>query len=271
MEEDQNLNKLIKQEDGMEKPEENLEQPKETDIDTARLTEVNEQIQKKNEIIENTENELNKIRNELNMPPQSEIPPSIAIEKESMAKLNQEKSDLEQKNNFDASNQELQNESVKRFENNLRSAMDDISSKSKTMLDALYERQQQRLTPLQNQDEFQGMASHLKNLKNFDGKFDLDGLEQINLAIQKTSRLLENMRPQQTSQVRENPENLEKLAYGAKSFSASADEAGRNLGSELADEKLEEKRKELRKSLGILSEQAQKLNSLSAKMRSNFR
>jgi hypothetical protein len=71
--------------------------------------------------------------------------------------------------------------------------------------------------------------------------------------------------------VRDNPQSLEKLAYGAKTFSASLDEAGRNLGPELADEKIEEKRKELRKSFGILSEQTQKLNSLASRMRANLR
>ena len=177
--------------------------------------------------------------------------------------------DIESKNPNETNEK---SEETKKFEGNLKTILDDISTKSKTMLDALYERQQQQFTSLQSPDEFQGIVSHLKSIKNFDGKFDINGLDLINENIQKISRLIENMNPKQTGgEVRDNPQNLEKLAYGAKSFSASLDEAGRNLGPELADEKMEDKRKELRKSLGILSEQTQKLNSLASRMRNNFR
>jgi len=249
---------------------ETTEQPIKKDSSVV-LSNINEKIENKNQIATDTKNKIDDIRSQLGLSLSYELPLSIKAEQETIDKLNQEKSNLENQNKISEVNQESQNENTKKFEGNLRSAIDDISTKSKTMLDALYERQQQQFTPLQNPDEFQGIVSHLKTIKNFDGKFDINGLGQINENIQKISRLIENMNPKNTGGgVRDNPQSLEKLAYGAKSFSASLDEAGGNLGPELADEKMEEKRKELRKSLGVLSEQTQKLNSLASRMRSNF-
>lgn len=261
---------IEQQKKNLEQKDEKTEQPIEKD-DSTLLSDVNEKIEKKTQIVEDTKNKIDEIRNGLGLPPSDEIPPSVKTEEEAINKLNQEKNNLESSTQRSEASEESQ-ENIKRFEGNLKSVIDDISTKSKTMLDALYERQQQQFTPLQNPDEFQGIVSHLKNIKNFDGKFDINGLDQINENIQKISRLIENMNPKNTGGgVRDNPQSLEKLAYGAKTFSASLDEAGRNLGPELADEKMEEKRKELRKSLGVLSEQTQKLNSLASRMRSNFR
>ncbi len=179
---------------------------------------------------------------------------------------------LREEKNIENAQQGRENEATKRFESNMKSLIEDISSKSKTMIDALYERQEQRLTPLQNPDEFQGIVKHLKDIKNFDEKFDVYGLESINQNLKKITRLVEGMNPKNTGGgIKENPQNLEKLAYGARAFSGSLDEAGRNLGPELGNEKMEEKRKELRKSIGALSEEVQKLNSLASRMRSNFR
>jgi hypothetical protein len=261
---------IEKQKENLEKKDKKTEQPIEKD-DSALLSDVNKKIQKKTQIIEDTKNKIDEILNELGLPSSDEIPPSVKIEEKLITQLNEEKTNLESNIKKSEVSEESQ-ENIKKFEGNLRSAIDDISTKSKTMLDALYERQQQQFTPLQNPDELQGIVSHLKSIKNFDGKFDINGIDQINENIQKISRLIENMNPKNTGGgVRDNPQSLEKLAYGAKTFSASLDEAGRNLGPELADEKMEEKRKELRKSLGILSEQVQKLNSLALRMRSNFR
>lgn len=260
---------IEQQKKNLEQKDEKTEQPIEKN-DSTLLSDVNEKIEKKTQIVEDTKNKIYEIRNGLGLPPSDEIPPSVKTEEEAITKLNQEKTNLESNTQKSEVSEESQ-ENIKKFEGNLRSAIDEISTKSKTMLDALYERQQQQFTPLQNPDEFQGIVSHLKSIKNFDGKFDINGLDQINENIQKISRLIENMNPKNTGgEVRDNPQSLEKLAYGAKSFSASLDEAGRNLGPELADEKMEEKRKELRKSLGILSEQTQKLNSLASRMRANF-
>lgn len=254
----------------LEQKNEKIEQPIEKD-NSVILSDINKKIENKNQINKDTKNRIDDIRNQLGLPPSDEIPPSIKTEQEAINKLNQEKSNLENKSKIGEVSQESQSENIKRFEGNLRSAIDDISTKSKTMLDALYERQQQQFTPLQNPDEFQGIVSHLKSIKNFDGKFDVSGLDQINENILKVGRLIENMNPKNAGGgIRDNPQNLEKLAYGAKTFSASLDEAGRNLGPELADEKIEEKRKELRKNIGILSEQTQKLNSLVSRMRASF-
>lgn len=253
------------------KPRDEITEPSIPKDNSDILSNINNNIENKNQITKDTKNQIDEVRSQLGLSPSDEIPPSIKTEQEAISKLNQEKLNLENQNKISEVNQESQNESVKKFESNLRGAIDDISAKSKTMLDALYERQQQQFTPLQNPDEFQGIVSHLKSIKNFDGKFDINGINQINENIQKINRLIENMNPKNTGGgIRDNPQSLEKLAYGAKTFSASLDEAGRNLGPELPDEKMEEKRKDLRKSLGILSEQAQRLNSLAVRMRLNF-
>jgi len=140
----------------------NTEKPVEKE-DSALLSDVNEKIEKKNQIVEDTKNKIDEIRNGLGLPPSNEIPPSMKNEEEAINKLNQEKTNLERNIQKPEVNKESQ-EDIKRFEGNLRSAIDDISTKSKTMLDALYERQQQQFTPLQNPDEFQGIVSHLKSM-----------------------------------------------------------------------------------------------------------
>jgi len=253
-----------------QKQEEKIESPKEEDP-AVRLSNINETVAKKEENIQNTQSKINEIRDGLGLPPTDEVPPSIKNDQDSIAKLNQEKSELEHKNKMSEVNQESQNEETKKFEGNLRTAMDDISSKSKTMLDALYERQQNGLTPLQSNDHFQMMASSIKNLKSFESKIDINSVTKLTEDINKLARLFDDFKVQQTSMIKENPQNLEKLAFGAKSFSASAQENGRKLPLEMQDKEMEEKSKELRNSLQKLSEKSEKLWMFAVRLRENPR
>ncbi len=262
----------------IERQKKNLEQKQEEKIESSkeedpaiRLSSINETVAKKEENIQNTQGEINEIRGGLGLPPTDEVPPSIKNDRDSIAKLNKEKSDLEHKNKMSEVSQESQNEDTKKFEGNLRIAMDDISSKSKTMLDALYERQQDRLTQLQSNDHFQMMASSIKNLKSFEGKIDIDSVTKLIEDINKLARLFDDFKVQQTSMIRENPQNLEKLAFGAKSFSISAQENGRKLPIEMQNKEMEEKSKELRNSLHNLSEQSEKLWMFAVKLLKNSR
>lgn len=147
--ENQELNQKITPE--VIKPTNEIIEQQSTEKDNSViLSDVNMKIENKNQINKDTKNKIDDIRNQLGLPPSDETPPSIKTEQEAINKLDQEKSNLENKNKISEVNQDSQNESIKRFEGNIRSAIDDISTKSKTMLDALYERQQQQFTQLQN-------------------------------------------------------------------------------------------------------------------------
>lgn len=189
-------------------------------------------------------------------------------------KLQEQFHDLANKGLSDKeSNQEEveKTEETKRFEGNLKTALDDISGKSKTMLDALYERQQDRLTPLQSNENFQMMASSIRNLKGFESKIDTNSVTKLIEDVNKLSQLFDEIKIQQSAMLKENPQNLEKLAYGAKTFSASVEESGRKLPIEMEDKQMEEKSKELRIGLQKLSEQSQKLWLFASKLRENSR
>ena len=251
----------------LEQQEETKQNPPEED-NTIRLSDINDNISKKEKNIENTQNKINDIRGQLGMPPSDEIYPSIKNDHDLIGKLNQEKLKIEGKNPSEANEK---SEETKKFEGNLKTTLDDISSKSKTMLDALHERQQDRLTPLQSNENFQIMASSIKNLKSFESKVDINSVTKLIEDINKLSRLFDEIKIQRSSTVKENPQNLEKLAFGAKSFSSSVEESGRKLPIEMEDKQMEEKSKELRKSLQNLSEQSKKLWLFAAKMRENSR
>lgn len=277
--ENQELPKDPNPEELPEKP--NLEQKNEKPVMPTEedpnilLSGINEKIAEKEHVIEDTKDKINEIRGQLGQPPSDEIPPSIKGTQDSIEKLNQEKSEIngqpesiEGKNSIETTEK---SEGTKRFENNLKGTLDDITTNSKTMLDALYERQQDRLTPLQGNENFQIMASSIKNLKNIESKIDPNSIGELIKHVDTLSRAFDDIKVQQSSLVKENPQNLEKLAFGAKKFSASAEEGGRKLPIEMEDKQLEEKSKELRKSLQKLSEQSQKLWLLAVRLRENSR
>jgi hypothetical protein len=168
-------------------------------------------------------------------------------------------------------NNEVLNEDTKKFERNFKVGLENISNQSKTMLDALYERQQERLTPLQSNENFQIMASSIKKLNNFEGKIDIDSISKIIEEINRISTLFDDIKIKPSGQVKENPQNLEKLAFGAKKFSASCEEGKNGLPIEMVDKQIEEKSNELRVSLQRLSEQTTKLWLLAAKLRDSIR
>ncbi|MCX6751228.1 MAG: hypothetical protein NT161_00435 [Candidatus Nomurabacteria bacterium] len=171
----------------------------------------------------------------------------------------------------DSSQTNEESEDTKRFESNLRQIIEDFSTQSKIMIDALYERQQNRLTPLQNNEQFQGMVSHIKNIKNFEEKFNIESIEKINENINKLSRLFNDMKFQPVgNRMAEDSQNVEKLISGAKIFSASCQESGRKLPIEMENKKMEEKSKELRLSLDRLSREVQNLWMFAVKLRENM-
>ena len=301
---------IEQQKKNLEQQEETKENPVEEDS-TVRLSDINENITKKEENIQNTQNKINDIRGQLGLPPSEEVPPSIKNDQDSIGKLNQEKSQIEDKikevesraknmttnegekfsvltdSNDIQEYKELKkqlgdiegkntnettekSEETKRFEKNFKTVLEDISTQSKTMFDALYERQQERLTPLQSNDNFQMMVSNVRNLKNFEGKIDADSISKITEDINKLSRLFDDIKVQPVGgQMRENSQNLEKLVFGAKKFSTSLEESKHKIPIEMGDKVMEEKSRELRKSIQRLSEQAQKMWLFANKLRSN--
>ncbi len=159
-------------------------------------------------------------------------------------------------------------EETKRFEGNLKTICKDISTQSKIMLGALYERQQNQLTPLQSNEQFQGMVSCVKNITNFEGKFDLEAIDEINENINKLSRLFSDIKLQPIGrQIKENSQNLEKLSSGARIFSISCQNSSKSLPIEMENKQMEEKSKGLRLSLEHLSQQVYSLAIFASRLR----
>lgn len=270
---DQELDKNLRLEEAKQHKK-NLEQQKETkenpvEEDSAiRLSDINECITKKEEDIQNTQNKINDIRNQLGLPSSDEVPPSITNDRDSIEKLNQEKSQIEIKDGTEANEK---SEETKRFERNFKTVLEDISTQSKIMFDALYERQQERLTPLQSNDNFQMMVSNIRNLTNFEGRIDENSISEITEDINKLSRLFDDIKVQPVGgQIRENYQNLEKLGYGAKRFSSSLEDSAHKIPIEMSDKVMEEKSIELRKGLYRLSEQVKNMWLFAAKLRSRL-
>ncbi len=171
---------------------------------------------------------------------------------------------------FEGIKEEEKQEQLKRFGFNVRSAVDAISSRTTTMFDALHERLQGQLTPVQSEEHFQAMVTGVGRLKQFDGTVDQKKITELTDNINNLTRLFTDMEQQRTSVLRESKENLEKLAYGAKSFSMEAEDGARKLQSELLDAEMEGKRKELQDALMRLSNESMELYTLAATMRSRF-
>jgi hypothetical protein len=174
-------------------------------------------------------------------------------------------------NEVKKTDQENESEEFKKFKGNLKTICEDISTQSKIMLSALYERQQNQLTPLQSNEQFQGMVSYIKNITNFEGKFDLEAIDKINETVNKLSRLFSDVKLQPIGrQIKENSQNLEKLSSGARIFSISCQNSSKKLPIEMEDKSMEEKSKKLRLSLEQLSQQVYKLAIFASKLRENI-
>lgn len=282
--------------------------PKENDA--VLLSNINKEITKKEENIQNTQNEINDIRSQLGLSTFNEIPPSIKNAQDSIGKLNQEKANIEAKiqevisraslkvgdvltltdskdiQEYKELKKQLENienknfnevgeksEETKRFEENLKVILGDISIKSKKILDALDYRYQKKLISLIKREDFFTMNSTIKNLGNIESKIDINTVSKIIDGINQLNQLFNNIEIQRSSngEVKEENQNLEILADSAKRFSASVDESGRKLPIEMEDKKMEEKSKELRISLQKLTEQSQKLWLFASKLRENTR
>jgi len=244
---------------------------------------VDKEIEKTKKEIRNVTIELNDLRAKLGMPETDDIP-SLVQKNEKLSSLLNIQADLEQKLDLEKKKAESQNQEnkknpenqepqeMKKFESSFRATLEDISNQAKTMLDALYERQQNRLTPIQSNENFQMMISSIRNFKNFDEKVDINSISKITDSINKLSRIFDDIKLQSSrGQINENTQNLEKLAFGAKKFSHSCEDGKNKLLIESNNKELEEKSIEMRKSLQRLSEQAQRLSLFSSKLRSNFR
>ena len=196
----------------------------------------------------------------------------ISIENTEKDKENFEKSQIEFEAKKEAVVKDIEAEENKKLERNLKGVVDTFDGQSKVMLDALYERQQAGLTPLLPADKFQGLVTHMRDIKSIEGRLDTEAIEKINQNINKISMLINDIKVEQNGQPpRVGPENLEKLAIGARIFASSVEEAGRNLPIEMMDKKKEEKSKELRLSLQNLREQAQRLYMFASKLKEDFR
>ena len=196
----------------------------------------------------------------------------IPIENTEKDKENFEKSQVEFVAKKEEVVRDIEAEENKKLERNLRGVVDTFDGQSKVMLDALYERQQAGLTPLLPADKFQGLVTHMRDIKSIEGRLDTEAIEKINQNINKISMLINDVKVEPNGQPpRVGPENLEKLAIGARIFASSVEEAGRNLPIEMMDKKKEEKSKELRLSLQNLREQAQRLYMFASKLKEDFR
>ena len=196
----------------------------------------------------------------------------IPIENTEKDKENFEKSQIEFEAKKEAVVKDIEAEENKKLERNLKGVVDTFDGQSKVMLDALYERQQAGLTPLLPADKFQGLVTHMRDIKSMEGRLDTEAIEKINQNINKISMLINDVKVEPNGQPpRVGPENLEKLAIGARIFASSVEEAGRNLPIEMMDKKKEEKSKELRLSLQNLREQAQRLYIFASKLKEDFR
>ena len=196
----------------------------------------------------------------------------ISIENTEKDKENFEKSQIEFEAKKEAVVKDIEAEENKKLERNLKGVVDTFDGQSKVMLDALYERQQAGLTPLLPADKFQGLVTHMRDIKSMEGRLDTEAIEKINQNINKISMLINDVKVEPNGQPpRVGPENLEKLAIGARIFASSVEEAGRNLPIEMMDKKKEEKSKELRLSLQNLREQAQRLYIFASKLKEDFR
>lgn len=162
---------------------------------------------------------------------------------------------------------QISEEDVKRFESNFKGIVKNISSDSKVVLDALYERQQEKLTPIQTNENFQRMAYIIKNLSNFDEKINKESISEFSDNINRLNQLFNDIRIYATSSTKESRQNLEKLAFGSKKFSNSCEEYKSRLPIDISDKDVEAASKELRRSLQKLSEQTQNLMVFASKLR----
>jgi hypothetical protein len=212
---------------------------------------------------------IEEVRDRLGLPvlTSTEEPKSTEIERRKIDELRKHREDLIREKLSD----EQQREDMEKFERGLRSVLQEFGTNSKTMLDALYERQQQRLTPLQNGDNFHLMTALIRDISGFDEKINPESVLKLIGKIDTLGRAFGDMRPKPSGQIKESEQNLEKLAFGAKRFSATCSESKGRLPLEMKDKEMEAQSIKMRTSLQILSEQVSKLHIFAVRSREQIR
>lgn len=159
------------------------------------------------------------------------------------------------------------NEYANKVMEKLNDVLSEMYSKSRVMLDALYERQNQHLSPLQTTDNFTMIAGLLKNISNREKLTDPQKIPEVVKQINTLGRLFEEINPKRGGRYfRENPKNLEKLMYGAKSFASFCEESLRRIPIEKNSE-LEDNLIGLKNAFYGLSEKSSRLYRLAGRLR----
>lgn len=254
----QETNKEVKQEELINEFENDLSREEELPIIAEEVLKQNEQ-----EIPEIIQQQiLEKIPEELQNQPEIKeeiktIVEDLQEQQEQPKEIDENEGELnEAEKHFESVKNEEKLEEIRRFEANLKTSLENISNSGMKILDALNERQEMRLTPLQSEDDFYRMVSLFKSLSNNETKFDVSTLENIKQGFQNLGSTFEEMEFQNRGGISENLDNLERLSYSLRNFAAVCDDVSRKLPIELPDKQVEELVLQLKNTLQVVDQKS---------------
>lgn len=162
----------------IEQQKQTIEQKKDEEVEkpiksgnTAPLSEITEKIAEKEQTIESTKNKINEIRDELGLPLSDEIPPSIKASQDSIEKLKQEKSQIEE--NIAGERDEIENNNLLKNSETMPGA----SVLSKETLDLIFEVNPKLNRLIANLEE--------RDSNGYTMFFDEEGIKDLAKASQK--------------------------------------------------------------------------------------
>lgn len=240
-----------------------------------KITKIDSEIENREKELEANMNQISSVREELGISNENpEEDPSAKQELERIDQLKKEKEDLEKEGggsvDHDPVSVEKAEEEKKLFNKALKDYLLDVRSSANVMLNALHERQEQGLNPLQTEDAFGAIVHHLKELEDLSNFTDSPDTEKISENISKIALHLEESVPPRQQAMREDPENLDKLIFGIKKFTGEAQEIGRRLPTEMIDKELEDSSKQIRQSFQHLNDGADQFLNQVHRKRSFF-
>lgn len=125
---------------------------------------------------------------------------------------------------------------VEWYEIQVNQALQEIVGGCEKLILALKDREENQLTPLLSQQQAAAVMANLRSLAESKVNLQPEEIQNVADTVNRIARLFQNFGPERGFPIRENPDSLKKVAYGARNLHDALELASRKLLSEEGEE-----------------------------------
>jgi hypothetical protein len=238
---------------------------------------IDEQINSHQETIKDTQNEINGVREKLGLPPTDEIPPSVQVEQERLEALEEERGSHNDENSNEESSvteeplqpyqERQQGEKESRYQSQVNQALQEITQGSEPLIRALKDREKQGLTPLRSEAQMGSIVTNFRSLSENRMSLNSEDIQGMADTVNRIAELFQGFGPERGAPIRDNVDNLTKLAYGARELHDALESASKKLLSEEGDGLIEESKASVLSAVKNLNERSGAIYNVSLRLR----